>query len=877
MDDKACVIRDKKSQQRFLTGSFDGSGASFYVDIAVCSNPYSIASPAPPVATAMLGGTVDTQPIEVWHLRLGHLIERAIRQLITRSTGISIGTPTPLTLNMKCEPCLRGFQHQHISYHRGNLATRLLEHVWADIKGPLLANDVHSFRYFVIFVDEKSRFVSVFPLLDKADGFSAFKLFVARMERVVGSPLLNLHVDMGGEWISNEMRAHCRNTGVEILYTAGYAPNMNSIPERAIGTIIEHASALLWAALLPVGFWVCAVKTSVYLLNRSPHFALPDSMTPFEAWNARKPNLGHLCVFGCRAAAHIPDDLRNKSLQTSKSTPDCVFIGYSDTENLFELLDVHQKAIIKKRDVIFWEHQLGHPLLTPLALPHGVSIYTGVSGAMIPAIGTTDKGVPSDLDNTLPLTPIPGRQSVSCLPAEPSPDFVWENVTQEDMANLDRVSKERRNIRTLPRAELGAAVMMESPPVEVPGQDIRQCSDNLSFTDQDAVPLISPSHKDIPNSYKEAMAHPFASEWKKAMNKQLQSLHDNETWELVTAPPGHRILPNKWVFSYISGAKLENDLCKARLVARGDLQRAGIDYKETYAPVVKLVSLHVLLTWAKLKGLSVEHWDIVSAFLHGDIDDVEVYMKQPEGFEDGTGRVCHLRKALYGLCQAARQFYRKLDDILTRVGYKRLSADWAIWIAPDGGFIACHVDDMAAAGTTDHLSRIKDEIRQHLELKDLGELRRYLNINITNTPLVYYLDQSDYIAKVLVEFRMVDAHEVPTPMLEDDRKRWDESLSLFLDDTEKKRYQATVGCILYIMHATRPDLAYTIIRLSQFASCPRLIHWEAVKRVMKYIKGTRCHALALGNVSGLPGFQSDVNLPSSPSTNTLLIVTGLLI
>ena len=96
---------------------------------------------------------------------------------------------------------------------------------------------------------------------------------------------------------------------------------------------------------------------------------------------------------------------------------------------------------------------------------------------------------------------------------------------------------------------------------------------------------------------------------------------------------------------------------------------------------------------------------------------------------------------------------------------------------------------------------------------------------------------------------MNDAHDVVTPMLEDDRKRWEDNLSPLLDDKDKKRYQAAVGSVLYVMHATRPDLAYTIIRLSQFASCPRAIHWDAIKRVLKYIKGTRHYGIALGNTT----------------------------
>ena len=124
-------------------------------------------------------------------------------------------------------------------------------------------------------------------------------------------------------------------------------------------------------------------------------------------------------------------------------------------------------------------------------------------------------------------------------------------------------------------------------------------------------------------------------------------------------------------------------------------------------------------------------------------------MKQPEGFDDGSGRVCRLKKAIYGLCQAARQFYVRLDDILHTIGFTRLSADWAIWTAPNGAFLACHVDDMAVAGTQEQLSEIKSTIQSYLELKDLGELRSYLDISIEDSESVFYLSQIDYIDKTL--------------------------------------------------------------------------------------------------------------------------------
>jgi len=260
------------------------------------------------------------------------------------------------------------------------------------------------------------------------------------------------------------------------------------------------------------------------------------------------------------------------------------------------------------------------------------------------------------------------------------------------------------------------------------------------------------------------------------MEKELKSLNDNKTWDLVTLPVRRKAFPNKWVYSYVTGPKLSDGdqvMEKARLVTRGDFQREGIDYKETYAPVVKFVSLRILLTWAAKKRLKTRHWDIVSAFLHGVLD-LEVYMQQPQGFSDGTNRVCRLNKAIYGLCQAARCFYIRLDEILKKIGYKRLAADWAIWIRHDGAFIAVHVDDMAAAAENDRaLDDISTVFGEFMELKDLGEIRDYLSISMhfDSSKNVFLLSQEHYILKLLSEYGMDTAFEVQIPALESDKEK----------------------------------------------------------------------------------------------------------
>ena len=440
---KGCTIQMSSKGVRIVnhagitlvTGSFTGKG--FLVDMFACTSsmprallPESLSNLSGALVhhpgIAMLAGTEDTQPVEVWHMRLGHLNQAAIQSLTTRATGLRIGPARLPTISIQCDACLKGAQHKHISYIRSgtNRSKELsvLEHVWADLKGPLLDKDVFGYRYFAIFVNEKTRYMKVYPLLEKSDTFGAFRIYEARSERVTGAKIIHLHVDGGGEFMSDSFRSHCRDRGIAIFCTQPYSPEMNSIAERMMRTIIEHASAMLWAVGLTVGFWAAAVKTSVFLINRSPASALPGDITPYEAYFGNKPNLGFLRVWGCRAAAHVPDQLRSKTDWSTKST-ECIFIGYSETENLFELWDIEKANIIRKRDVIFWENDLGHPKYAKLALPHGVSIYKGSTSTLVtppdpPALSTALDS--SAIPVSFPLSPRPVQQSIPKLPPEPT-------------------------------------------------------------------------------------------------------------------------------------------------------------------------------------------------------------------------------------------------------------------------------------------------------------------------------------------------------------------------------------------------------------------------------------------------------------------------
>ena len=192
-----------------------------------------------------------------------------------------------------------------------------------------------------------------------------------------------------------------------------------------------------------------------------------------------------------------------------------------------------------------------------------------------------------------------------------------------------------------------------------------------------------------------------------------------------------------------------------------------------------------------------------------------------------------------------------MDSVLGDSGYVKLGADWAIWVNGDtGAIIAAHVDGMTACGTEKQLEEAKQKIGLVLGVKDLGNITRCLNITCTYDDdaanAQFYLSQPDYIKRLLEEYGMQQLYDVSTPALESDRERWENKELPLFDDRNKKKYQALVGCLLYLMHATRPDIVYTIIRLSKCSAYPRSPHCEGLKRILRYLKGTKDTVLALG-------------------------------
>jgi hypothetical protein len=358
-----------------------------------------------------------------------------------------------------------------------------------------------------------------------------------------------------------------------------------------------------------------------------------------------------------------------------------------------------------------------------------------------------------------------------------------------------------------------------------------------------------------PQTYQQAVTSPEREQWLEAINAEMKALADNQTWELVERPTDRKLVSCKWVFKVKHNADGSVERYKARLVARGFTQTEGVDYTETYAPVVKMTSIRVLLSIVAIHDLELHQMDVKTAFLNGVLEE-DIYMQQPEGFIE-TGKeqlVCKLKRTLYGLKQSPRVWYQTIDKFFAETGFKRVEGDYGlyvIWNEDVKCIIALYVDDLLlACNSVLYMDKLKLALHNEYEMKDLGEAKFVLGIKIERDRprRVIYLHQQQYIENVLERFNMNECKPVTTPM--EVSVRLTKSLAPVTDKEKQEMsavpYQSAVGSLMYAMTCTRPDIAFAVSTVSRFCSNYNTAHWTAVKRIMRYLKGTAHYRLQLG-------------------------------
>ncbi|KAJ9516033.1 hypothetical protein QJQ45_024475, partial [Haematococcus lacustris] len=386
----------------------------------------------------------------------------------------------------------------------------------------------------------------------------------------------------------------------------------------------------------------------------------------------------------------------------------------------------------------------------------------------------------------------------------------------------------------------------EAPAAPVPRRNpSRERHRPERFRDSDLFAMnVSDSPVNDTPTVAEALAGPMADLWIEAMNAELASLHANQTWCLEERPANARVLPTKWVLKVKRDAAGNIEKLKARLVAKGQQLKMEME-------------IHQL--------------DFETAFLNGKLEPGEViYVQQPEGFEEGsTNTVCRLQKALYGLRQAPRAWHARLCEELLSMGFKASEADPALFtlqLSTGMVYLLVYVDDCLLCtqqGDTAGLAHVKKQLSSAFKLKDLGEARWFLGMQLTRDRAegTIKLDQHKFIQELGTANSKSAAHSKPLPMAPAVKLvREGDAL-----DTTLHHYSALVGSLLYLTCCTRPDIAFAVGALARHMSAPTKQHWAAACSVLCYLKGTADQGLLFGGVSGLQGF-SDADYAGDKDT-----------
>ena len=588
--------------------------------------------------------------LQLWHNRLVHASNGTIKGM-ARKEAVK-GLLLEDEKEEECPACVEGKMSREKFPTHEDVGEKPLQVVHADLCGPFRTPTRGGAIYFLLLIDHATRYTWGTLLKRKSEVVEKLKVWLPMAERQCDARVKFLRTDNGLEFINTEVMAFLQAHGIERQRSCPRTQQQNGVAERANRTMVEKVRCMLSAMELPPKWWGEAFEHALWVKNRLTTKPLGGEKTPFEALFGVKPNLEMVRVFGCMVQYYVHDELRGKLDMKARWG---MHIGMSHESKGWKVMDVESGKVTVTRDAVFYE---------------GMSWKKWRHGE--------EKG---------------GGDFLSLM-IEAEEDGEEKGVEEEEeVKGVVTRSKTRRSLALLTDATCDEG----SHVTEAESDEVVAVIGGEEIEEED---------EEAPRSFKEAMTSKEGSKWKEVADEEMRSLEEQGTWELVDLPPGRKVVGVKWVFTKKRDEHGNVVKFKGRLVAKGYSQIAGLDYGEIYAPVGSFATARVLLAIAAARDLELWQMDVKNAFLHGKIDR-EIYMRQPEGYEDGSGRVCKLVKSLYGLKQSPRVWYEALDGVLLKHGFEKSTADVALYfkdgVEGERMWLLVYVDDLLMASKSEKL------------------------------------------------------------------------------------------------------------------------------------------------------------------------------
>ncbi|CAA7262723.1 unnamed protein product [Cyclocybe aegerita] len=724
-----------------------------------------------------VNSAIETITLDQFHRRMGHISPEVARRLVSNKfvTGVRLTTMSTSGDPFFCESCVyaKATRKSVPKERAGERASEFGGEVHSDLWGPAPVSTRGSRRYYVTFIDDKTRLTHLYLMRNKSDTFAKYREYEVWCDAQLGARVKVLHSDRGGEYTGKEFVVHLKAHGTARKQTVHDTPAQNGVAERRNRIIMERVRVLLHSSGLPKFLWGEAARHVVWLLNRTSTKAV-DGKTPYEAAFGKKPDL-----------REVLSRLEGEDWEFIETTPDSTPDGLTSTPSV--------------------NTQASTSAPTPLETP----------ATTIPApTDPTDSNTSNSSDHETPSEP-ETRSKRTRKPTQRLHDILEGRAVSSNRPGAPKVTPGVQ----LP-SEILYALYSEAG---FEGENEDGWVMVADFIDEYAMAAeISEKEALEPRSLAEARTRPDWPLWEKAILEELAVLKAAGTWELVDAPPGANIVGSKWVFRAKKDAAGNVVRYKARLVAQGFSQVPGIDYFDTFAPVACLASIRAVLAMAAVHDYEIHQVDVKGAYLNGILTaDEVIFMRQPPGYRisDSAGK--------------------RLVEIMVLLGFEQCAVDQAVFFKRRGEalvIVLVHVDDCTIVATALPLiEAFKAEVAKHIEITDLGELHWILGI----------------------EYNLQDLKPLSIPMDPNVCLSSAQSPSTTVEIAKMANipYHEAVGSLMYASLGTRPDITFAVQTVSRYASKPGPGHWEAVKRIFRYLSGTKELWLSFGgDTKGLVGF-----------------------
>lgn len=792
-----------------------------------------------------------------WHSSLGHINNERIKSLEKGKLvdGFGIIKEAKTT---PCSSCPPG-KAANVSHPPSSRlkATKIGEIVHLDLIGKL-PESLGGNKYLFVLTDEASNYITVFPLKSKDLVHEKLEEYFSIIESQTTHRVKTFWSDCGTEFLNQHVKTLLAIEHATLLTSAPRTPQQNGKAERSNRSIIETARTMRLDAGLPDELWAEACSTAAYLLNRVSH-ANGKDITPYELWFGRRPNLSHLHRFG--EQVQVLDKARNGNKWSTK-TKNAHIVGFTMRSNSYRCYVPSDRTVQISCDVIFRQHHVPFNRITTdnindeigesLATLNSTDTISISADTTIGSANTTlvSSNTASNIDSTactfanIELTDTNTTSSTNLVDTQNEDNLVFDRSNTNDVTICDSntatcndptpVSSTKQILTTRDNEDNHQLERFQSTPKQVY---------NISKTGQ--IRKVKPDTiagyfgllaKVEPSSYKEAMHDADADLWAKAIGEEIKSMEENKVWSLTALPKGKKAISTKWVCKIKLFPNGDIDKYKARLVARGFDQRPGLDFVETFAPVVRQESIRLLFALTAKFKMQILQFDIATAFLNGQLDE-EVYLEIPEGLKSERNQALRLHKAIYGLKQSSRCWCESFTKILHKCGLSPIVSDPCIFQGKVIGhvvYVAIYVDDgLAISESSDALNNLFTELNKQLTLKKVhSSIFVGFEFKQDKSTGDILLHQTSYINKMIKAYNMSDCCPVKSPMSDIS------SLMNSNDNIVQVPYRELIGSLLYAACATRPDILFTVNTLAKFNNAPQAIHWTAAKRVLRYLQGT---------------------------------------